>query len=181
MQTDLARECRLANPAEPVALLLFDLDGFKLYNDTFGHPAGDALLSRLGRALGDAVSPYGSAYRIGGDEFCVLLRCEPERFDDAIAAAEEALREDGGGFEVTSSWGRVLIPEEAAAPDAPRCRPPTCGCTSARTPAGSPPGARSRRRCWQALEERQPELGPPRPQRRRAGDEGGPAPRPRAG
>ena len=56
MQTDLARDCRSATSDEPVALLLFDLDGFKLYNDTFGHPAGDALLSRLGRALGNAVS-----------------------------------------------------------------------------------------------------------------------------
>ena len=56
------------------ALALFDLDGFKAYNDTFGHLAGDALLTRLGHRLqrdrgrtGD-----GTAYRLGGDEFCVL-------------------------------------------------------------------------------------------------------------
>ena len=52
--------------------MLFDLDGFKAYNDTFGHPAGDALLAprrqaaRRGRA-------HGGAYRLGGDEFCAVL------------------------------------------------------------------------------------------------------------
>ncbi|MBM3666241.1 MAG: GGDEF domain-containing protein [Actinobacteria bacterium] len=47
-------------------LLLFDLDGFKGYNDAFGHPAGDSLLSRLGANLDAAVAPHGRAYRIGG-------------------------------------------------------------------------------------------------------------------
>ena len=56
----------------PHAFALFDLDGFKAYNDSFGHPAGDALLSRLGENLAAAVQPTGSAYRLGGDEFCVL-------------------------------------------------------------------------------------------------------------
>ena len=37
-----------ASPERPLLLLLFDLNGFKAYNDTYGHPAGDALLSRLG-------------------------------------------------------------------------------------------------------------------------------------
>ena len=46
-------------------LAFFDLDGFKEYNDTFGHAAGDALLQRLAAALG--------GYRLGGDEFCLLL------------------------------------------------------------------------------------------------------------
>jgi GGDEF domain-containing protein len=55
---------------------LFDLDGFKQYNDTFGHPAGDALLARLGERLAGAVEGIGAAYRMGGDEFCVR---EPRR------------------------------------------------------------------------------------------------------
>jgi len=46
---------------EGTALVIFDLDGFKLYNDTFGHPAGDALLARLGHALEETARPYGSA------------------------------------------------------------------------------------------------------------------------
>ena len=56
----------------PASLVLFDLDGFKRYNDTFGHPAGDALLRRLGRALRGAIGAAATAYRLGGDEFCVL-------------------------------------------------------------------------------------------------------------
>ena len=52
--------------------MLFDLDGFKSYNDTFGHPAGDALLAHLGTKLAASVAPYGEAYRLGGDEFCAV-------------------------------------------------------------------------------------------------------------
>ena len=54
--------------------MLFDLDGFKSYNDTFGHPAGDALLAHLGTKLAASVAPYGEAYRLGGDEFCAVRR-----------------------------------------------------------------------------------------------------------
>ena len=44
---------------------MFDLDGFKAYNDTFGHPGGDLLLSRLSHAFKAAISTYGRAYRLG--------------------------------------------------------------------------------------------------------------------
>ena len=57
---------------EHVMLALFDLDGFKQYNDSFGHPAGDSLLARLGDRLATTMEGIGSAYRMGGDEFCVL-------------------------------------------------------------------------------------------------------------
>ena len=55
-------------------LALYDLDGFKSYNDTYGHAAGDSLLRRLGARLATAVEPAGRAYRLGGDEFCILVR-----------------------------------------------------------------------------------------------------------
>src|SRR6185295_16781790 len=61
-----------AGGGTPSVLVLFDLNGFKGYNDVFGHPAGDALLARLGARLGAAVHPHARAYRVGGDEFCVL-------------------------------------------------------------------------------------------------------------
>ncbi len=99
-------------------LLLFDLNGFKHYNDTFGHPAGDELLIRLGGALRGTLGEDGVAYRIGGDEFCVLLTCRQERFEAATRAAASALSASGPGFDVTSSWGAVEIPAEESEPRA---------------------------------------------------------------
>jgi diguanylate cyclase (GGDEF)-like protein len=93
-------------------LALFDLDGFKGYNDTFGHPAGDSLLQRLGRALSQSVVGHGSAYRLGGDEFCVLLRVPSIELPDRIAASVKALSEHGKGFVVAPSYGSVVIPTE---------------------------------------------------------------------
>jgi diguanylate cyclase (GGDEF)-like protein len=57
-----------------LALLMIDVDHFKLYNDTYGHPEGDACLTRLGEALsGIAAENLGFAGRYGGEEFCLLL------------------------------------------------------------------------------------------------------------
>jgi diguanylate cyclase (GGDEF)-like protein len=57
-----------------MALLMIDVDHFKLYNDTYGHPEGDVCLSRLGEALsGIADATNGFAGRYGGEEFCLLL------------------------------------------------------------------------------------------------------------
>jgi diguanylate cyclase (GGDEF)-like protein len=57
-----------------LALLMIDVDHFKLYNDTYGHPEGDACLTRLGETLaGIAADALGFACRYGGEEFCVLL------------------------------------------------------------------------------------------------------------
>src|SRR4029079_4348760 len=71
--TDIQRRSKTATAEHPIALTLFDLNGFKNYTDSFAHPAGDALLMRLGTALAQAVAPLGGrAYRPGGDEFCVI-------------------------------------------------------------------------------------------------------------
>jgi two-component system, cell cycle response regulator len=118
MQVDLPIRVAQASEEMPVLLLLFDLNGFKHYNDTFGHPAGDELLARLGGALRDAVGESGSAYRIGGDEFCVLLTCAQERFEAVSREATKALTATGPGFEVSSAWGAVQIPTEESEPSA---------------------------------------------------------------
>jgi diguanylate cyclase (GGDEF)-like protein len=97
-------------------LLLFDLDGFKGYNDTFGHPVGDALLSRLGRALQAAAGEQGHSYRLGGDEFCVLARVADGRAGALIDACVEALTERSEGFVITTSFGAAFLPDEAATP-----------------------------------------------------------------
>jgi diguanylate cyclase (GGDEF)-like protein len=95
---------------ESAVLVLADLNGFKPYNDTFGHPAGDALLHRLGRRLATAVEPW-AAFRLGGDEFCVVAAGHAaEAIESAVATA---LTEHGEGFSVTSSSGRALAPADA--------------------------------------------------------------------
>jgi len=93
--------------------VLFDLDGFKHYNDSYGHPAGDALLRQLGTRLSAAVGDHATAYRPGGDEFCVLApwfaEREPERL---IEIARSALSAVGDGFQVGASCGYARIPAE---------------------------------------------------------------------
>lgn len=57
-----------------LSLLMIDVDHFKLYNDTYGHPEGDACLTRLGETLSNiAADTMGFAGRYGGEEFCLLL------------------------------------------------------------------------------------------------------------
>ena len=110
LYVDLER-CTARDSGDEV-LLLFDLDGFKNYNDSFGHLAGDALLARLGHALADAVKGHGRAYRPGGDEFCVLADARDRARLELASTA--ALSEHGDGFAVTASYGAVAIPEEAS-------------------------------------------------------------------
>ena len=64
---------------ETGALLLIDLDGFKVVNDTYGHAAGDHVLSSVARVLRKCVRTIDDVARIGGDEFAVLLNHTPPR------------------------------------------------------------------------------------------------------
>jgi diguanylate cyclase (GGDEF)-like protein len=117
MQVDLAARCLHAERA-PLTLLLLDLNGFKRYNDTFGHPAGDAMLKRLGEQLRDAIGADGAAYRIGGDEFAVLTAGDDGRHGEVAKRAADALAASGTGFELSAAWGTVTIPAEADKPAA---------------------------------------------------------------
>jgi GGDEF domain-containing protein len=153
----------VATPEAERLLAMFDLNGFKTYNDTFGHGAGDALLARLGGRLSYAVDRSGSAYRMGGDEFCVLVRCPPDGAVRLIADAEAALSDQGEGWILDCSSGAVWIPSEAASASRallsaatrwsasgsrsplPRCRTPRgwsaramSGSTGPATPTDSP-------------------------------------------
>jgi len=83
-------------------LAVLDLDGFKTYNDTYGHPAGDSLLARLAGRLRDALGDGGRAYRIGGDEFCVLAVDE-----DVVDRCCAALGERGEDFAIGATCGSV--------------------------------------------------------------------------
>ncbi len=94
-------------------LVFFDLNGFKRYNDSFGHAAGDSLLARIGAALRVAVDGRGNAYRLGGDEFCVLLHGRVARHDRVVTSAAAALIERGSAFTVDASLGLAVIPDDA--------------------------------------------------------------------
>ena len=100
----------------PVVLALFDLDGFKHYNDTFGHPAGDALLVRLGANLAACLERRGRAFRMGGDEFCVLIEPGNDDPEQLVRSAAAALSESGDGFTIGCSFGSILLPQEATDP-----------------------------------------------------------------
>jgi diguanylate cyclase (GGDEF)-like protein len=116
LMLDLDRELPLATVEEPRVLILFDLDGFKQYNDAFGHLAGDGLLSRFGERLRCTVRGHGRAYRLGGDEFCVLVEPDAAGPDPLVAACCSALSDHGEGFEITASHGAVSVPVEAESP-----------------------------------------------------------------
>jgi diguanylate cyclase (GGDEF)-like protein len=113
LMRDLRVQLKTSSTARPLMLMLFDLNGFKTYNDSFGHSAGDDLLARLGRALAEAVSSHGGAYRLGGDEFCVLAPIGPDGIEPLISATRGALTEHGSGFRIDASYGTILLPSES--------------------------------------------------------------------
>jgi diguanylate cyclase (GGDEF)-like protein len=80
LEEEIARASRTGSP---VAVAMLDLDFFKQYNDSLGHPAGDALLVAVARAWSELIRPSDLLARVGGEEFAVLL---PET-DTAAAAA----------------------------------------------------------------------------------------------
>jgi diguanylate cyclase (GGDEF)-like protein len=102
---------RRLDEATPFELAMFDLNGFKAYNDRFGHLAGDELLIRLAGRLAEAVADGGRAYRPGGDEYVVIVGSGRV---DQIEAGLQALTETGPGYRVTASHGSVRLPAEAS-------------------------------------------------------------------
>ncbi len=104
----------------PFALLIMDLDLFKGYNDANGHPAGDALLARIGSAMRATLRDADRVYRYGGDEFAIILpgagiaaaREIAERVRTAIARLTEH-----AGPQVTASVGIAIHPDDAATKD----------------------------------------------------------------
>ena len=148
LMTDLQRELPVASVASPRILVMFDLDGFKRYNDTFGHPAGDVLLARLGSNLERAIKPYGEAYRIGGDEFCVLVMTgRVERQDDHLSGGVRALRA-GRGLRDQGLARHRDAAARGTRRDARACGSQTSACTRRRrTGARRPPARRATSCC----------------------------------
>jgi diguanylate cyclase (GGDEF)-like protein len=113
--SDMAQQAG-APDREPTLVAIFDLDGFKAYNDTFGHPAGDALLAALARNLAVVIAGRGRAYRIGGDEFVVTTGADDG--EPVLLAARSALTERGPGFSVGCSMGATRLQAGSSLEDA---------------------------------------------------------------
>jgi diguanylate cyclase (GGDEF)-like protein len=105
---------RHARQRHRFAVVMIDLDGFKLVNDRFGHPAGDELLRDVAASLREAVRDQDTVARLGGDEFCVLApetdRGGGEHLADRIRAAVS--RVTTGLDSLSASVGVALYPDD---------------------------------------------------------------------
>ena len=99
----------------PIALLFFDLDGFKQVNDLCGHPTGDAVLAMVGTCLRQQLRSYDVVGRLGGDEFAVLCcDCQPDEVVAPILRVRESVRSlpmlpQLGGRRLTVSIGAAVV------------------------------------------------------------------------
>jgi diguanylate cyclase (GGDEF)-like protein len=114
LETELGRAPR--DDRRGLAVVLIDLDDFKRINDTRGHPAGDRVLTEVGRALGAAHEAGELVARLGGDEFALVVRAGADgararagELVDAVAAAAEA----GGVEAIPASVGIAAGPPSA--------------------------------------------------------------------
>jgi diguanylate cyclase (GGDEF)-like protein len=115
-------DARLASGV-PAALLLFDIDSFKVVNDTLGYVAGDALLVNVAHLLRQRTGPGDLLASLGGDEFAVLLaesRCAPEvaerAADDLLALFDRPI-EIAGSLRLVSARVGVAVTAGDAQPD----------------------------------------------------------------
>jgi diguanylate cyclase (GGDEF)-like protein len=107
-----------------LSVLMIDVDHFKLFNDTYGHPEGDACLHRVGAALSAIADDHGGfAARYGGEEFCLLLASNDAAFamhvGETVRAAVEALtipHHTSGYGVVTVSVGVATVTPSGAQP-----------------------------------------------------------------
>jgi len=124
LETEMARSERYQ---ESLCLLAIDIDHFKIINDTYGHPAGDAVLKQLAGILCLHSRSYDTVSRNGGEEFTVLLPdcslVEGENAGERIRAAVENNRfilPTGKKIQLTVSVGIACYPETVAQADGHR-------------------------------------------------------------
>jgi diguanylate cyclase (GGDEF)-like protein len=116
LAAEVARSTRYGHP---LSLVLCDLNGFKALNDSYGHAAGDAALERVGGLLLAAIRTIDDAFRIGGDEFALLL---PETSaDDAknvVDRVSSELAHDPATEGLSASFGVAVSPTDGSNPEA---------------------------------------------------------------
>ena len=111
LRDDVTQFLEVRAEYEQRTLLIFDLVGFKKYNDSFGFACGDALLRRLARKLVEAVGTDAGIYRLRGAQFALLTG--QEDVAGLRVAAGDALFEIGEGFMIRCAQGSVRIPRQA--------------------------------------------------------------------
>jgi diguanylate cyclase (GGDEF)-like protein len=123
LDQDLEAECkRCARYGRPLAFVMLDVDHFKVFNDTHGHPQADTVLQALADVIAGCVRTTDTAYRYGGEEFCILLR--ETSAVDGMLFAERIRQRIGQRFaagtspSVTASFGVAGFSADAPTPRA---------------------------------------------------------------
>ena len=117
LREEVSRQTRYG---DVFSIFMLDLDNFKAYNDTYGHPAGDILLGQMGKIVKGSVRNVDQAFRYGGDEFVVILPRTTR--EDAYVVAERvrvqiAKRMEKQTIAVTSSIGLASYPTDGVVAD----------------------------------------------------------------
>ena len=123
LEEDLASECkRCLRYGRPLAFVMLDVDHFKAFNDTHGHPKADVALQAVAEIIAGCARTTDTAYRYGGEEFCILLR--ETGAEDAMHFAErlrqriEQRFESGESSGITASFGVSGFSRDAPTPRA---------------------------------------------------------------
>jgi diguanylate cyclase (GGDEF)-like protein len=123
LEEDLDAECkRCARYERPLAFVMLDVDHFKAFNDSHGHPQADTVLQGVADIIAGCVRTTDTAYRYGGEEFCILLR--ETSAQDAMLFAERVRQRiaqrfsSGASAGVTASFGVAGFSADAPTPRA---------------------------------------------------------------